>query len=51
MFIVFFQCLLHKSNHYMDCCIEALLLEHPGCEDFIDIVHGWDDHDKVWHSA
>jgi len=51
MFIVFVQCSLCKSNCCTDCWIKALLPEHPGCEDFIDIVHGWDDHGKVWHSA
>ena len=30
--------------------IKLLLVEHASCEHLIDVVHGWDNHGKVWGS-
>ena len=49
--VVFVKSVLGESNHRTNGWIKALLVEHACHEDFIDVIHGWNNHGKVGGST
>ena len=49
--IILVQSLLGESDCGMNGGIKVCVIEHAGGEDLIDVVHGWDNHGKIWHTT
>ena len=49
--LVFVESVLGESDCRMNGWIKVLLVEHACREDFIDVIHGWDNHGKVGGST